>query len=160
MKKRPCSEINALINWDPVWSNLERRDYRKYVKEGKSCIFRGILKRNVTQELENYFAIFLVIKLNCRDKWEEKGGRKEQSPVLFSSEGGERHRQSTSPDGQAKVCRRGLYPFISCFFEHVVLCGSHPADTELYHGRRNFKDTNPLMSSLLVIFVWGGEAIL
>ncbi len=30
----------------------------------------------------------------------------------------------------------------------------------LYHGRRNFKDTNPLMSSLLVIFVWGGEAIL
>jgi hypothetical protein len=28
------------------------------------------------------------------------------------------------------------------------------------HGRRNFKDTNPLMSSLLVIFVWGGEAIL
>jgi hypothetical protein len=27
------------------------------------------------------------------------------------------------------------------------------------HGRRNFKDTNPLMSSLLVIFVWGGEAI-
>ncbi len=30
----------------------------------------------------------------------------------------------------------------------------------LTHGRRNFKDTNPLMSSLLVIFVWGGEAIL
>jgi hypothetical protein len=30
----------------------------------------------------------------------------------------------------------------------------------LNHGRRNFKDTNPLMSSLLVIFVWGGEAIL
>jgi hypothetical protein len=30
----------------------------------------------------------------------------------------------------------------------------------LAHGRRNFKDTNPLMSSLLVIFVWGGEAIL
>jgi hypothetical protein len=29
-----------------------------------------------------------------------------------------------------------------------------------FHGRRNFKDTNPLMSSLLVIFVWGGEAIL
>ncbi len=28
------------------------------------------------------------------------------------------------------------------------------------NGRRNFKDTNPLMSSLLVIFVWGGEAIL
>ncbi len=28
------------------------------------------------------------------------------------------------------------------------------------HGRRNFKDTNPLISSLLVIFVWGGEAIL
>jgi hypothetical protein len=28
------------------------------------------------------------------------------------------------------------------------------------HGRRNFKDTNPLMSSLLVIFVRGGEAIL
>ncbi len=28
----------------------------------------------------------------------------------------------------------------------------------LTHGRRNFKDTNPLMSSLLVIFVWGGEA--
>ncbi len=27
------------------------------------------------------------------------------------------------------------------------------------HGRRNFKDTNPLMSSLLVIFVWGGETI-
>jgi hypothetical protein len=27
------------------------------------------------------------------------------------------------------------------------------------HGRMNFKDTNPLMSSLLVIFVWGGEAI-
>jgi hypothetical protein len=24
----------------------------------------------------------------------------------------------------------------------------------------NFKDTNPLMSSLLVIFVWGGVAIL
>jgi hypothetical protein len=24
------------------------------------------------------------------------------------------------------------------------------------HGRRNFKDTNPLMSSL-VIFIWGGE---
>jgi hypothetical protein len=30
----------------------------------------------------------------------------------------------------------------------------------VYHGRRNFKDTNPLMSSLLVIIVWGGEAIL
>ncbi len=46
-------------------------------------------KTEVTQELENYFAIFLVIKLNCRDKWEvdEEGGRKEQSPVLFSSEG-------------------------------------------------------------------------
>jgi hypothetical protein len=29
-----------------------------------------------------------------------------------------------------------------------------------YHGRRNFKDTNPSMSSLLVIFVRGGEAIL
>jgi hypothetical protein len=28
------------------------------------------------------------------------------------------------------------------------------------HGRRNFKDTNPLISSLVVIFVWGGEAIL
>jgi hypothetical protein len=28
------------------------------------------------------------------------------------------------------------------------------------HGRKNFKDTNPLMSSLLVIFAWGGEAIL
>jgi hypothetical protein len=28
------------------------------------------------------------------------------------------------------------------------------------HGRGNFKDPNPLMSSLLVIFVWGGEAIL
>jgi hypothetical protein len=28
------------------------------------------------------------------------------------------------------------------------------------HGRRSFKDTNPLMPSLLVIFVWGGEAIL
>ncbi len=28
------------------------------------------------------------------------------------------------------------------------------------HGRSNFTDTNPLMSSLLVIFVWGGEAIL
>ncbi len=24
-----------------------------------------------------------------------------------------------------------------------------------WHGRRNFKDTNPLMSSLLAIFVWG-----
>ncbi len=24
------------------------------------------------------------------------------------------------------------------------------------HGRRNFKDTNPLVSSLLAIFVWGG----
>jgi hypothetical protein len=30
----------------------------------------------------------------------------------------------------------------------------------LLHGRRNSKDTNPLMSSLLVIFVWGSEAIL
>jgi hypothetical protein len=29
-----------------------------------------------------------------------------------------------------------------------------------YHRQRNFKDTNPLMLSLLVIFVWGGEAIL
>jgi hypothetical protein len=28
------------------------------------------------------------------------------------------------------------------------------------HKRRNSKDTNPLMSSLLVIFVWGGVAIL
>jgi hypothetical protein len=28
------------------------------------------------------------------------------------------------------------------------------------HGRRNFKDTNPLLSSSLVIFVGGGEAIL
>ena len=28
------------------------------------------------------------------------------------------------------------------------------------HGQRNFKDTNPLMSSLLVIFAWGVEAIL
>jgi hypothetical protein len=28
------------------------------------------------------------------------------------------------------------------------------------HGRRNFNDTNPLMSSLLVIFVWGSKAIL
>ncbi len=28
------------------------------------------------------------------------------------------------------------------------------------HGRRNFKEPNPLMSSLLVIFVWGGEAVL
>ncbi len=28
------------------------------------------------------------------------------------------------------------------------------------HVRRNFKDTNPLMSSLLVVFVWGGETIL
>jgi hypothetical protein len=27
-------------------------------------------------------------------------------------------------------------------------------------GRRTFKDTNLLMSSLLVIFVWGGETIL
>jgi hypothetical protein len=27
-------------------------------------------------------------------------------------------------------------------------------------GRRNFKDTNPYMSSLLVIYLWGGEAIL
>jgi hypothetical protein len=25
------------------------------------------------------------------------------------------------------------------------------------HGRRNFKDPNPSMPSLLVIFVWGGE---
>jgi hypothetical protein len=30
----------------------------------------------------------------------------------------------------------------------------------VYHGQRNFKDTNPLMLSLLVVFVWGGEAIL
>jgi hypothetical protein len=29
-----------------------------------------------------------------------------------------------------------------------------------YHGRRNFKDTTPLMSSLLIIFVWGVEATL
>ena len=29
-----------------------------------------------------------------------------------------------------------------------------------YHGRKNFNDTNPLMSPLLVIFVGGGEAIL
>jgi hypothetical protein len=28
------------------------------------------------------------------------------------------------------------------------------------HGRRNFKDANPLMSSLLVIFVWVFVAIL
>jgi hypothetical protein len=28
------------------------------------------------------------------------------------------------------------------------------------HGRRNFKNTNPQMSSLLVIFVWGGVATL
>jgi hypothetical protein len=28
------------------------------------------------------------------------------------------------------------------------------------HKRMNFKDTNPLMSSLLVTFVWGGDAIL
>ncbi len=27
------------------------------------------------------------------------------------------------------------------------------------HGQRNFKDTNSLMSSLLLIFVWGAEAI-
>ncbi len=25
------------------------------------------------------------------------------------------------------------------------------------HGRMNFKDISPLMTSLLVIFVWGGE---
>jgi NAD/NADP transhydrogenase beta subunit len=30
----------------------------------------------------------------------------------------------------------------------------------LPHKRRNFKDTNPLMSSLPVIFVWGDVAIL
>ncbi len=36
----------------------------------------------------------------------------------------------------------------------------YAAPLPLTHGRRNFKDTNPLMSSLLVIFVWGGEAIL
>jgi hypothetical protein len=28
------------------------------------------------------------------------------------------------------------------------------------HGRRNFKDTNLLMSSSLVVLFWGGEAIL
>ncbi len=36
---------------------------------------------------------------------------------------------------------------------------------DIFHGElkswtKELKDTNPLMSSLLVIFVWGGEAIL
>jgi hypothetical protein len=30
----------------------------------------------------------------------------------------------------------------------------------LHHGQRKFRDTNPKMSSLLVNFVWGDEAIL
>ncbi len=48
--------------------------------------------------------------------------------------------------------------------EHVLDAqagtGTRLHSTDDRHGRRNFKDTNPLMSSLLVIFVWGGEAIL
>ena len=36
--------------------------------------------------------------------------------------------------------------------QHRRLDSAH----RMEHGRRNFKDTNPLMSSLLVIFVWGG----
>jgi hypothetical protein len=35
-----------------------------------------------------------------------------------------------------------------------------PGEGRADHGRRSFKDTNPLMSSLLVIFVRSGEAIL
>ncbi len=34
------------------------------------------------------------------------------------------------------------------------------AEAAATYGRRNFTDTSRLMSSLLVIFVWGGEAIL
>jgi hypothetical protein len=41
-------------------------------------------------------------------------------------------------------------------FRHTGDIGTVPCT----HGRRNFKDTNPLMSSSLVIFVWGGVEIL
>jgi hypothetical protein len=41
-----------------------------------------------------------------------------------------------------------------------VLAAGRVVPVTSQHGRRNFKDTNPLMSSLLVIFVWGGETIL
>ncbi len=41
-----------------------------------------------------------------------------------------------------------------------VLVAPGPTGQTHTHGRMNYKDTNPYMSSLLVIFVWGGEAIL
>jgi hypothetical protein len=47
-------------------------------------------------------------------------------------------------------------------YRHIALTEFQPKDvgkTTMDHGRRNYKDNNPLMSSLLVIFVWGGEEI-
>ncbi len=47
-----------------------------------------------------------------------------------------------------------LFVILKYIFMYVV------SREDYNHGRRNFKDTNPLMSSSLVIFVRGGEAIL
>ncbi len=62
-----------------------------------------------------------------------------------------------------RICQTNQAKIREISTPHLLLRG--PTITGLLlkhpnHGRRNFKDTSPLMSSLLVIFVWGGEAIL
>jgi hypothetical protein len=44
--------------------------------------------------------------------------------------------------------------------ECPLACLCHVNKERSTHGRRNFKDTNLLMSSLRVVIVWGGVAIL
>ena len=55
---------------------------------------------------------------------------------------------------ERKMSRRSVKVYVVS--EHLNMFYDQAVD----HGRRSFKDPNPSMSSLLVIFVWGGVAIL
>jgi hypothetical protein len=60
----------------------------------------------------------------------------------------------------ARRLQRGQNSIVTVTENNLQLSAQGNVSIGPRHGRRNFTDTNPLMSSLLVIFVWGGVAIL
>ncbi len=64
---------------------------------------------------------------------------------------------SSPPNGKYGAAESSVFPSYVIKF---LLGWWGEGGEGVYHGRRNFKDTNPLMSSLLVIFVGVVTAIL
>ncbi len=90
--------------------------------------------------------------------------------LIITPDPTDKTRATTISFSQGNCCSSGkVHLELFCLYSrlHVQQLNSSPIPDvichrckQLDHGRRNFKDTNPLMSSLLVIFVWGVEAIL